>query len=131
MKILVLNSGSSSQKACLFDLGDPLPDVPPTPLWEGKMEWRDNLAILEVRTSSGAVSRQELARRDRVEATAQLLDALISGETRVLSMLAEIDVVGHRIVNGGREYTRPTWITQEVKAAIEKMAAFAPLHNRV
>ena len=131
MKILVLNSGSSSQKACLFDLGEPLPDVPPEPLWEGKMEWRDNLATLEVRTSSGAVSRQESARRDRVEATAQLLDALVSGETRVLGELAEIGVAGHRIVNGGREYTRPTWITQEVKAAIEKMAAFAPLHNRV
>jgi acetate kinase len=40
-------------------------------------------------------------------------------------------VVGHRIVNGGREFTRPTRITGEVKAAIEKIAAFAPLHSRV
>lgn len=131
MNILVLNSGSSSQKACLFDLRDPLPDVPPKPLWEGKMEWRENRAKLETRTSSGAVSRQELEREDRVEATAQLLEALVSGETRVLGELAEIDMVGHRIVNGGREYTRPTRITGEVKAAIGKMAAFAPLHNRV
>ncbi len=53
------------------------------------------------------------------------------GKTRVLGELAEINMVGHRIVNGGREYTRPTPITREVKAAIEKMAAFAPLHNRV
>lgn len=131
MKILVLNSGSSSQKACLFDLRDALPELPPQPLWEGKVEWRENLATLEARTSSGGVSRQELERGDRIEATAQLLDALISGDTRLLGKLAEIDVVGHRIVNGGREYTRPTRITQEVKAAIEKMAAFAPLHNRV
>jgi len=131
MKILVLNSGSSSQKACLFDLRDPLPEVPPKPLWEGKMEWRENRATLEARTSPGAVSRQKLERGDRVEATAQLLEALVSGETRVLGELSEIDVVGHRIVNGGREYTRPTRITGEVKAAIEKMAAFAPLHNRV
>jgi acetate kinase len=131
MKILVLNSGSSSQKACLFDLRDPLPEVPPQPLWEGKMEWRENRAKLEARTSAGAISRQELERGDRVEATAQLLEALVSGETRVLRELTEIDMVGHRIVNGGREYTRPTRITGEVKAAIEKMAAFAPLHNRV
>ena len=131
MKILVLNSGSSSQKACLFDLGDALPEVPPEPLWEGKMEWRENRATLDVRTSSGAVSRRELDRGDRVEATAQLLEALVSGKTRVLGGLAEVDVVGHRIVNGGREYTRPTRITGKVKAAIEQMAAFAPLHNRV
>jgi acetate kinase len=131
MKILVLNSGSSSQKACLFDLRDPLPEVPPQPLWEGKMEWRENRALLEARTSSGALSRQELERGDRAEATAQLLEALVSGQTRVLEELSEIDAVGHRIVNGGREYTRPTRITGEVKVAIEKMAAFAPLHNRV
>ena len=131
MKILVLNSGSSSQKACLFDLRGPLPEVPPEPLSEGKMEWRENRATLEVRTSSGAVSRQELEQTDRVEATERLLEALVSGETRVLGGLAEIEVVGHRIVNGGRQYTRPTRITGEVKAAIEKMAAFAPLHNRV
>lgn len=131
MKILVLNSGSSSQKACLFDLSDPLPDVSPKPLWEGKIEWLDKRAILEVRTSSGIVSEQDLKRGERGEATAQLLQALVSGETRILAKLSEIQVAGHRIVNGGREYSRPTLITSEVKAAIEKMAIFAPLHNRV
>jgi len=73
MNILVLNSGSSSQKACLFALGDLLPEVPPKPLWEGKMEWRESRAMLDARNFSGAVSRQELERTDRVEATAQLL----------------------------------------------------------
>jgi acetate kinase len=131
MKILVLNSGSSSQKACLFDLGDPLPEVPPQPLWEAKIEWRENCATLAVRNSSGAIARQELEPGDRAHATEQLLEALVSGEARVLGKLSEIDMVGHRIVNGGREYTRPTRVTQEVKASIEKMAAFAPLHNRV
>jgi acetate kinase len=95
------------------------------------MEWRENRARLEARTASGAISKQELERGDRAHATEQLLEALVSGETRVLRELAEIDIVGHRIVNGGREFTRPTRITREVKAAIEKMAAFAPLHNRV
>jgi acetate kinase len=56
---------------------------------------------------------------------------LVSGETRVLAQLSEIHAVGHRIVNGGREFSRPIRITSEVKAAIEKMAVFAPLHNRV
>ena len=37
MKILVLNSGSSSQKARLYDLKSPLPDDPPEPWWEGKL----------------------------------------------------------------------------------------------
>ena len=131
MKILVLNSGSSSQKACLYDLGRTLPDNPPKPAWEGKIEWLECSATLEARTSSGASSKKDLQRGERAEATAQLLQELVSGETRVLQKLSEINIAGHRIVNGGREFTHPTLITAEVRSAIEKMAAFAPLHNRV
>src|ERR1700722_14611425 len=130
MKILVLNSGSSSQKSCLYKLGGSLPDSPPVPLWEGKIEWGENGAALKVRTSSGKTTEQQLDKSKRAEAIAQLLNALVSGETRVLTQLSELDVVGHRVVNGGREYTKPTLITPEVTAAIEKMAVFAPLHNR-
>ena len=131
MKILVLNSGSSSQKACLFDLAAPLADDPPEPLWEGKLEWRDDRATLQARAASGAVAKETVERGERSVATARLLNELASGKTRVLESLSEIDVVGHRIVNGGRFYNRPTLITAEVKSAIEEMAVFAPLHNRL
>jgi acetate kinase len=131
MKILVLNSGSSSQKACLYDLAAPLPGDPPTPLWEGKIEWRGEQASLEVRTSSNGLSNENIPAGDRQKATSQLLDELVSGKARVLQSYGEIDVVGHRIVNGGRSFSHPTVITPEVKSGIEKMAVFAPLHNRV
>src|SRR6266481_1579758 len=130
MKILVLNSGSSSQKSCLYELAGSLPDSPPAPLWEAKIEWGDGATTLKVRTVSGKNSEQKLDKSKRAYAVAQMLQELLSGETRVLEQLSEIDVVGHRVVNGGREYTKPTLITPEVAAAIEKMAAFAPLHNR-
>ncbi len=130
MKILVLNSGSSSQKSCLYELGSSLPDSPPGPLWEAKIEWQDGGATLKVHTSSGKTRNENLDQAKRSEAIEQLLEALVSGETRVLAQLSEIDVVGHRVVNGGREFTKPTVITPEVTAAIEKMAVFAPLHNR-
>ena len=130
MKILVLNSGSSSQKSCLYELGASLPDSPLAPLWEAKIEWREEGASLKVRTSSGKKRDEKLDKGKRDEAIAQLLQALVSGETQVLAKLSEIDVVGHRVVNGGREFTKPTLITAQVTAAIEKMALFAPLHNR-
>lgn len=130
MKILVLNSGSSSQKSRLYELSGSLPDSPPAPLWEAKIEWGDKGATLKVRTSSGKSSEQKLDKSKRADAVARMLEELVSGETRVLAQLSEIDVVGHRIVNGGREFTKPTVITAKVTAAIEKMAVFAPLHNR-
>jgi acetate kinase len=130
MKILVLNSGSSSQKSCLYELGASLPDSPPAPLWETKIEWHDGGATLKVRTRSGKGRDEQLNQAKRSETIAQMLQALVSGETQVLAELREIDVVGHRVVNGGREFTSPTLIRPEVTAAIEKMAVFAPLHNR-
>jgi acetate kinase len=130
MKILVLNSGSSSQKSCLYELGAALPNSPPAPLWEAKIDWGENGATLEVRTNSGKATERRLDKSKRTEAIAQLLQVLVSGETQVLTQLSEIDVVGHRVVNGGRQFTSPTLITPEVTAVIEKMSIFAPLHNR-
>jgi acetate kinase len=131
VKILVLNSGSSSQKSSLFDFGASLPDSPPAPLWEGKLEWQGERATLEVKNSAGISQKEEMIVTAREKATTHLLDALTSGKASVLSTKSEIAVVGHRIVNGGQEYTQPTIITPEVKAAIQRMAVFAPLHNRV
>jgi acetate kinase len=131
VKILVLNSGSSSQKSSLFDFGASLPDSPPAPLWEGKLEWQGERANLEVKNSAGIVQKEEMTVTAREKATAHLLDALTSGKASVLSNKSEIALVGHRIVNGGRDYTQPVMITSAVKAAIQRMAVFAPLHNRV
>src|SRR5262249_27238384 len=49
---------------------------------------------------------------------------------RVVRAPSEIEVVGHRIVNGGQEYEEATVITPDVKAAIQRMSLVAPLHNR-
>lgn len=130
MKILILNSGSSSQKSCLYEIGASLPKEPPRPLWEGRVEWRDESAALALQTSSGKKRSEALGRASRGEAIDALLKSLVSGETQVLKTLSEIDAVGHRVVNGGRKFTKPARISPEVKAAIENMAAFAPLHNR-
>jgi acetate kinase len=131
MKILVLNSGSSSQKSSVFEVTKPLPDSPPAPLWEGQIEWQGDRALLDVHNSAGASHKEKIATGTRSEATARLLDALTTGDTRVIADKSEIAAVGHRIVNGGREFTQPTVINAKVKAAIEKMSVFAPLHNRV
>lgn len=131
MKILVLNSGSSSQKSSLYELGSPLPQSAPKPLWEGKVEWHGDRAVLEISNSSGATRKEEMTSGTREEATARLLDALTPGAARAVSDKSEIAAVGHRIVNGGREYTQPVIINAEVRAAIQRMAVFAPLHNRV
>jgi acetate kinase len=41
----------------------------------------------------------------------------------------ELEVVGHRIVQGGETLTKTTIITPEVKAEIKRLFPLAPLHN--
>src|SRR5712692_11482288 len=130
MKILVLNSGSSSQKSCLYDLGDALPEHPPVPAWEGKIEWDGGQAEMHVQNWQGTSLKDRIKVESRSHAIGQLLDMLWSGKARVVSAPSKIDVVGHRVVHGGQEYEEPTVITSQLRAAIARMSAFAPLHNR-
>jgi len=130
MKILVLNSGSSSQKSCLYEIGDALPEHPPTPVWEGKIEWDGDQADLQAQNSQGGHLNERVKIASRSHAISQLLDTLWSGKVRAVSSPSEIDVVGHRVVHGGPELKEPTCITPAVKSAIARMSAFAPLHNR-
>ena len=130
MKILVLNSGSSSQKSALYEISDAPPENPPPSVWEGKIEWNGDQADFQAKNSQGAQFKRHLQFTSRARAIDQLLDTLWSGKLRVVSAPSAIDVVGHRIVHGGKEFETATTITPDVKAAIARMAAFAPLHNR-
>lgn len=131
MKILVLNSGSSSQKSYLYEIGEPLPERAPAPLWQGKIDWEGERAVVEVRNAAGGLLKEQVTSRDRVAATARLLKALSDGPARGVANKTEVEAVGHRIVNGGPDYRQPTLVNPVVIAQIEKVAVFAPLHNRV
>ncbi len=130
MKILVLNSGSSSQKSCLYEVKNTLPEHPPVPTWEGKIEWNGDHADMQAQNSQGAQLKGRVKVASRSHAIGQLLDTLWNGNLRVVSAPSEIDVVGHRVVHGGKNLEEATVITPEVKSAIARMSAFAPLHNR-
>ncbi|MDY6902349.1 MAG: acetate kinase [Cyanobacteriota bacterium] len=132
MKILVLNAGSSTQKSCLYEVkGDSLPSSPPLPLWEGKVDWtnQQGVAEIEVETSSGEKLTEEIATDSQSEVMTRLLNTISKGSTKIINQLSEIDVVGHRVVHGGKYYRESVVITQKVKDAIANLANLAPAHN--
>jgi acetate kinase len=130
MKILVLNSGSSSQKACLYEMGATLPENPPICLWEGKIEWEREIAAMWVKNSQGHVLTEQLPVATHERVIRHLLDTLFVGSTRAVASGADIDAVGHRAVHGGSHFEDPVMITPEVRSAIDSVSAFAPLHIR-
>lgn len=131
MKILVMNAGSSSQKSSLYELGESSVDKPPDPLWEAQIDWTQT-PTMQVKTFGGGVSiKEELKTDSRSEALSYLLQTLWNGETQVIKKKSEINMVGHRVVHGGQQYTQPTLINEKVKDALNKLSVFAPLHNPV
>ncbi len=133
MKILVLNAGSSSHKSCLYELNDRLPDRAPQPLWEAQIDWThgENAGELQVKTAAGNTLAEEFASNSRSEAIARMLETLWQGKTQVINSLNEIDIVGHRVVHGGKKYQQSTLISPEVKEEISRLSEFAPVHNPV
>ncbi|MFC7470920.1 acetate kinase [Actinomadura keratinilytica] len=52
-----------------------------------------------------------------------------AGQGRAGARLPELAAIGHRVVHGGRQFTRPTVIDDAVLAEIERLVPVAPLHN--
>jgi len=133
MKILVLNGGSSSQKSCLYELNNVLPDRPLQPLWEAQIDWthQQGIAELKVKTAKGDRLEDEFASDSRKDAISRMLETIWRGKTQTINDLKEIDIVGHRVVHGGQEYQESTLISPDVKKAIARLSVFAPVHNPV
>jgi acetate kinase len=124
MKVLVLNSGSSSVKFQFIRMSDESllakgivekigsSDAIITYQPEGKNKLRE---IREVPNHSVAIE--------------MVLDLLLHPQHGVIRDKSEIEGIGHRVVHGGEDFSDSVLITDRVKAVIRKCIQFAPLHN--
>ncbi|NPU85665.1 MAG: acetate/propionate family kinase [Syntrophaceae bacterium] len=124
MKILVVNSGSSSLKYSLFDTAKP------APLLEGAVEKiGSGEAVHHLRTPETRKDLPAAGIATVGDALAVMLGALTDPEIKTLGSLNGIDAVGHRVVHGGKRFSSSTVISDEVKEAIRSYIPIAPLHN--
>jgi acetate kinase len=130
MKILVLNAGSSSQKSSLYEISGDIPQQAPQPLWEAKVDFshQEGMAEVKVKTAMGEL-QEEIPANSQAAVIPHLLETLTNGITKVIHQPTDIDVVGHRVVHGGRKYRQSVLVTEEVKAAIASLFSLAPAHN--
>jgi acetate kinase len=137
MNLLVLNSGSGSHKCSLFHIGNSLTVEPLEPVWKAVIMATDpgstseELSLIlecEGRKTEHKTLPSNLSSRKRVE---YLLKRLEEDQRVILKDAPGIDAVGHRVVHGGTEFDRAVVVDAEVEAVIERLSAFAPLHNPV
>ncbi|MFF5128104.1 acetate kinase [Streptomyces syringium] len=123
-RVLVLNSGSSSVKYQLLDMADGARLA--VGLVERIGEETSRLAHTPLATGG--------AKREREQPIADHEAALraVAGELAADGLgldSPELAAIGHRVVHGGKKFTEPTVITDEVTAEIERLVPVAPLHN--
>ena len=123
MKILVINSGSSSLKFQVID------SETERVLAKGLCERIGIDGRFTYRTDTGISLKEQTAMENHTQAVHIILDTLTDPEQGVISKFGEIDVVGHRLVHGGEKFTGSVVITQEVIQAMTECNDLAPLHN--
>ncbi len=123
MKILVINAGSSSMKYQLIDMNGEIV------LAKGNCERIGLDGIITHKTNTGVVVKKEVTMSNHTEAFAQIKLALTEGEGQVINDLSEVSAIGHRVVQGGSQFSSSVLIDEAVMKAIDDNAILAPLHN--
>lgn len=124
MKILVINSGSSSLKYQLFNMKDE------SVLAKGIIHriGIDN-SYLEYEYGIDQELTIEKNIDDHKSGIQLLLDTILDKEYGVINNIEEIEAIGHRIVHGGEEFASSILIKDSDLSKIEKVSDLAPLHN--
>jgi len=123
MKILVLNSWSSSLKYQFIDMP------------ENKVlcEWLVDKIWIEWTNFTHEVGSNKIKFIETIENHKQALDKVLfmlsNWEKPVIKDLKEIDAVGHRVVHWWEEFTDSVIIDKDVIDWITKCEELAPLHN--
>ena len=124
MKILVLNSGSSSVKYKLIDTATE------RTMAEGGVE-KIGLpdGFLKFKRADGSKDIIELGKTDHEGSIRAILSLLTDAKEGCSSGYDESDAVGHRVVHGAEKFTQSVLITDEVKEMVRQCYDLAPLHN--
>jgi acetate kinase len=124
MKILVLNSGSSSVKYQLLDMPSG------TRLASGDVT---RIGMSEAVLSHKPFDRPEVKISaeilDHIMAIEHVVTILLSPNHGVIKNKGEIEAIGHRVVHGGETFSSSALIDGPVLAKIRECIELAPLHN--
>ena len=121
---LVINSGSSSIK---FQLVDPERDATEPPYVSGLVERigeEDGNIVLKANNEKYEFTGPIADHADGLDKAFELMDEHNCGPKTV-----DIAAVGHRVVHGGKLFSSPELINDEIVDMIRDLIPLAPLHN--
>lgn len=124
MKILVINTGSSSLKYQLIDM------LNEAVLAKGLCDriGIDGSFVKHTKTGSDTVVIEKDLTNHKA-AIKEVIKALTDKTIGVIADMSEISAVGHRVVHGGEKFHASVIIDEKVMQAIKDCVELAPLHN--
>ncbi len=125
MKILVLNSGSSSVKYQMWDTGGK------GRIAKGMISriGLDQPLLEHTPTDGEKIKIFPEGKIDHTQAIELALSALVDADHGVLKSISEIEAVGHRVVHGGEEFSGSSYLDDNTIGALRACIPLAPLHN--
>ena len=122
MKILVLNSGSSSIKFKLFEMDEN------RSIASGIIEQiGENDSYAKIEYDGQIIEKRETIKDHN---SGLMLMNMLLIESFTIKSLDELGAIGHRVVHGGANFSKPVIVDEEVLKEIERLIPLAPLHNR-
>ncbi len=123
MKILVINSGSSSIKFQIFDM-----KIVKSVLNGIIEQIGEKVGHIEFIYNNKTIFKKDVIRN---HSEGILLLEKILQENGILKSFDEIKAVGHRVVHGGEYFHESAMINNDVIKKIEELSPLAPLHNPI
>lgn len=124
MKIMVINCGSSSLKYQLIDMDNE------AVLAKGLCE---RIGIEGSKLTHEPMGKEkyvvEKPMKNHQVAADLVINALLDAEHGVIKDIKEIAAVGHRVLHGGKYYSDPVVVNENVKKVIKDCFDLGPLHN--
>ncbi|WP_462270039.1 acetate/propionate family kinase [Desulfobacter sp.] len=128
MKVLVINSGSSSLKYKLFDLAGP------RAICAGLVERigsPESSLTHTLYADSGPGERTEMFEcfEDHTQAIEKVAALLMTGDEPLVTSAEELAAIGHRVAQGGELFKENCIVDAKAIEGIRKNIVLAPLHN--
>ena len=123
MIILVVNAGSSSLKYQLINMDDE------SVIAKGNCDRIGIDGHISHKTSTGKGFEEDCNFPTHTEAFMKLVEALTTGDSKVIDSMDEISAVGHRIVQGADVFDKSVLVTDEIIDKIDELRELAPVHN--
>lgn len=123
MIILVVNAGSSSLKYQLINMDDE------SVIAKGNCDRIGIDGHISHKTGNGKSFEADCDFPTHTEAFMKLVEALTTGDAKVIDSMDEISAVGHRIVQGADIFDKSVLVTDEIIDKIDELRELAPVHN--